>query len=56
VPDAQRAVGTALSANTIGYLIPCHRIIRETSKTEHYRWGSERKAAMLAWEASRKNG
>ncbi|MBI3774590.1 MAG: methylated-DNA--[protein]-cysteine S-methyltransferase [Gammaproteobacteria bacterium] len=54
-PNAQRAVGTALSANTIGYLIPCHRVIRETGETGHYRWGSNRKAAMLAWEASRKS-
>ena len=51
-PNAQRAVGTALSANTIGYLIPCHRVIRETGETGHYRWGSDRKVAMLAWETS----
>jgi len=52
VPTAQRAVGSALAANTIGYLIPCHRVIRESGETGHYRWGSERKAAMLAWEAA----
>lgn len=50
-PRAQRAVGSALAANTIGYLIPCHRVIRESGDIGHYRWGSERKAAMLAWEA-----
>ncbi|HCY16187.1 MAG: 6-O-methylguanine DNA methyltransferase [Curvibacter sp. GWA2_64_110] len=50
-PKAQRAVGSALAANTIGYLIPCHRVIRESGDFGHYRWGSERKAAMLAWEA-----
>ena len=55
-PNAQRAVGTALSANTIAYLIPCHRVIRETGETGHYRWGSDRKVAMLAWEAGRKTG
>lgn len=54
-PNAQRAVGTALSANTIGYLIPCHRVIRETGEIGHYRWGSSRKAALLAWEASRRS-
>lgn len=54
-PNAQRAVGTALAANTLGYLIPCHRVIRETGETGHYRWGSHRKAAMLMWEAGRKN-
>lgn len=50
-PKAQRAVGSALAANTIGYLIPCHRVIRESGDFGSYRWGSERKAAMLAWEA-----
>lgn len=52
-PKAQRAVGSALAANTIGYLIPCHRVIRESGDSGQYRWGGERKAAMLAWEAAR---
>ena len=52
-PKAQRAVGSALAANQIGFLIPCHRVIREGGDSGHYRWGSERKAAMLAWEAGR---
>lgn len=52
-PKAQRAVGSALAANQIGYLIPCHRVIRESGDSGHYRWGGERKAAMLAWEAGR---
>ncbi len=50
-PRAQRAVGSALASNTIGYLIPCHRVIRESGDSGHYRWGDERKVAMLAWEA-----
>lgn len=53
VPKAQRAVGSALAANQIGWLIPCHRVIRESGDSGHYRWGGERKAAMLAWEAGR---
>jgi AraC family transcriptional regulator of adaptative response/methylated-DNA-[protein]-cysteine methyltransferase len=52
LPRAQRAVGSALAANTIGYLIPCHRVIRESGESGHYRWGDERKVAMLAWEAA----
>ncbi len=55
-PRAQRAVGSALAANTIAYLIPCHRVIREGGESGQYRWGEERKAAMLAWEASAASG
>lgn len=53
-PAAQRAVGSALAANTLGYLIPCHRVIRASGEIGQYRWGSPRKAALLAWEAARK--
>lgn len=49
-PKAQRAVGSALAANRIAYLIPCHRVIRESGDVGVYRWGSERKSMMLAWE------
>lgn len=52
-PNAQRAVGTALAANIVGYLIPCHRVIRESGEISHYRWNVSRKAALLAWEAAR---
>lgn len=54
-PRAQRAVGTALAANHIGFLIPCHRVIRESGNAGNYRWGIERKLALLAWEAGRAN-
>lgn len=50
LPKAQRAVGSALAANRIAYLIPCHRVIRESGDVGVYHWGSERKAMMLAWE------
>lgn len=52
VPNAARAVGNALAANVIAALIPCHRVIRESGEIGHYRWGSERKMAMLMRETS----
>lgn len=51
-PRAARAVGSALAANTIGYLIPCHRVIRECGESGTYRWGDERKLALIGWEAA----
>ena len=50
-PTAVRAVGNAAGKNPIGYLIPCHRLIRASGTLGGYRWGIERKAAMLNWEA-----
>ncbi|MBC6456225.1 MAG: methylated-DNA--[protein]-cysteine S-methyltransferase [Hormoscilla sp. SP5CHS1] len=52
-PTAARALGKALSSNPVGYLIPCHRVIRESGELGGYQWGLERKAALLGWEASR---
>lgn len=52
MPDAARAVGTAVGANPVAYLIPCHRVIRATGALTGYRWGAARKAAMLGWEAA----
>ncbi|MEO8410137.1 MAG: methylated-DNA--[protein]-cysteine S-methyltransferase, partial [Propionivibrio sp.] len=48
-PRAQRAVGTALAHNRIALLIPCHRVIRENGDSGEYRWGSERKTALIAY-------
>jgi AraC family transcriptional regulator, regulatory protein of adaptative response / methylated-DNA-[protein]-cysteine methyltransferase len=50
IPSAARAVGSAVGANSISYLIPCHRVIRETGVIGEYRWGQFRKRALLAWE------
>lgn len=47
---AQRAVGSAVAANSVGYLIPCHRVIRESGESGNYRWGAERKQAIHTWE------
>jgi AraC family transcriptional regulator of adaptative response/methylated-DNA-[protein]-cysteine methyltransferase len=52
-PGSARAVGTAVGANPIAYLIPCHRVIRESGHLGGYRWGTARKAAILGWEATR---
>ncbi len=50
-PGAARAVGTAVSRNPLAYLIPCHRVIRQTGVLGEYRWDPIRKKAMLAWES-----
>ena len=51
-PGAQRAVGSAVAANRVGFLIPCHRVIRESGDVGQYYWGSTRKIAIQAWEAA----
>jgi AraC family transcriptional regulator of adaptative response/methylated-DNA-[protein]-cysteine methyltransferase len=55
-PKAVRAVGTAVGKNPIGYLIPCHRVIRKEGKLGQYRWGSGRKKAIIGWEMAREEG
>lgn len=52
-PRAARAVGAACSANPVGYLIPCHRVVQESGRAAGFRWGTDLKLAMLAWEKSR---
>jgi AraC family transcriptional regulator of adaptative response/methylated-DNA-[protein]-cysteine methyltransferase len=49
-PTANRAVGNAVGANPVSYLIPCHRVIRKSGIIGNYRWGSARKKAMLIHE------
>ena len=51
-PGSARAVGTAIGSNPVAWLIPCHRVIRESGALGGYRWGTGRKAAMLGWEAA----
>lgn len=51
-PTAARAVGSAVGANPIAFIIPCHRVIRETGVLGEYRWDPIRKRAMLGWELS----
>jgi AraC family transcriptional regulator of adaptative response/methylated-DNA-[protein]-cysteine methyltransferase len=55
-PKAVRAVGTAVGANPCAFVIPCHRVIRESGALGGYRWGLTRKQAIQAWEAARFRG
>ncbi len=52
-PSAVRAVASAIANNQIGYLIPCHRVIRESGALGGYRWGLERKMAIIGHEKSK---
>jgi len=52
-PTASRAVGSAVGANPIGYLIPCHRVLRATGVVGDYRWGTDRKRAALILDSRR---
>jgi AraC family transcriptional regulator of adaptative response/methylated-DNA-[protein]-cysteine methyltransferase len=52
LPSASRAVGTAIGANPVAFLIPCHRVIQATGVFGQYRWGSIRKQAIIGWEAA----
>ena len=49
--DAVRAVGNAVGANPIAWLIPCHNVLRRDGSLGGYHWGADRKRAMLAWQA-----
>jgi AraC family transcriptional regulator, regulatory protein of adaptative response / methylated-DNA-[protein]-cysteine methyltransferase len=49
-PSAARAVGSAVGSNELAWLIPCHRVIRQTGAAGEYRWDAVRKRAMIAWE------
>lgn len=49
-PAASRAVGTAVSANPIALLIPCHRVIRASGVLGQYRWGDSRKQLLVGAE------
>ncbi len=50
---SSRIVGRAIGGNPIGYLIPCHRVLKSNGDIGGYRWGIERKKKMLAFEAQK---
>ncbi len=52
-PSSARAVGLAVGANPVAFLIPCHRVIRQCGELGGYHWGVVRKQAMHAWETAR---
>lgn len=50
-PQAVRAVANACAANSLAVAVPCHRVVRRDGDLSGYRWGVERKRALLAREA-----
>ncbi len=50
--SAHRAIGSAVGANPVAFLIPCHRVIRKSGALGGYHWGETRKTALLAWETA----
>ncbi len=49
-PNAVRAVANACGANPVALVVPCHRVVRTDGGVGGYRWGSERKEAILTIE------
>lgn len=52
-PGAMRAVGSAVGANPVAFIIPCHRVIRSEGLIGQYHWGATRKRAMIGWEKAK---
>jgi AraC family transcriptional regulator of adaptative response/methylated-DNA-[protein]-cysteine methyltransferase len=50
-PNAVRAVANACANNSVAVVIPCHRVIGSDGQLKGYRWGRDRKQALLAQEA-----
>ena len=52
-PRSARAVAQACAANPLAVLVPCHRVVRQDGELSGYRWGIERKRALLTLESGR---
>ncbi|HEV7607606.1 MAG TPA: methylated-DNA--[protein]-cysteine S-methyltransferase [Steroidobacteraceae bacterium] len=50
LPNGARAVGNAVGANPIAWVIPCHRVLRAGGQLGGYRWGAARKQMIRRWE------
>jgi len=51
-PKGLQATGSAIGKNPVAFLIPCHRVVRKTGEINGYKWGLDRKSALIGWEAS----
>jgi AraC family transcriptional regulator, regulatory protein of adaptative response / methylated-DNA-[protein]-cysteine methyltransferase len=51
-PSASRAVGAAVGANPLSFVVPCHRALGKSGALTGYHWGLTRKRAILGWEAA----
>jgi len=51
-PRGLQATGSAIGKNPVAFLIPCHRVVRKTGEINGYRWGLNRKSALIGWEAA----